>query len=153
MKTAPYSSADVSMICIVLISYEFVIVAYIVLFLKQFGCHYHADGTGREVVKRAPDARVDQQPLIGMIKKVGLFLRAVVQSDVETAAYGGDELKAFLVRMPPAAFSAGNIVDPVNASYAERKVLVLLGNGKVAAPVYNLREVYNLAFVFINILF
>ena len=60
---------------------------------------------------------------------------SVVENDIEAPGYRNDKLFQGLVRMAPAATTAGYVIEVVGSGYLKRNVPVLFNEGQVSTVI------------------
>ena len=107
----------------------------------MLGGQHQAHGSRGEVVERAPGVDIDEQALPGMVQQDSLTLMTIVESDMEGAAQGYDELPKPLVGMTSPTLPSRHVVDPIGPFDVERHYLLSLRKGQIPPRVSDLRQI------------
>ena len=102
---------------------------------------HETDSSRREVIERAPYARINEQALIRMVQQYRLTLEAIVERHMERATDSNDKLAEPLMGMSTTGTAPRDIIHPIGAFDFEGDDVQTLSNGQVTTRVCNLGKV------------
>ena len=130
-----YNSRTGPFILLLHVLQELLVITIIVALVVRGGSQHHANGARGKVVYLSPDHRTDVKAVVRSIEMKSFLLTAIVQSDIETAGHGDNDLLESLMPMPRPRRSPRHVIQVVDALDFEWNVLAVLNKGQVSSRV------------------
>ena len=111
------------------------------------GIKHEAYRARREIVQPVPDARYNQQSLIGAVERIGKLIGTVVDGYIKAAADGNNELDVTMMAVPAPLGPARHIIDVERALDVKRHFNTIAHRRQIAVSMVVLVERENAAVV------